>query len=349
MKSLKSLGKVEDDRKGHYESQKRKPAVPHRVRIKVEWADVLSYPTDVLILKHAQALYGVDKEVVRSLRDVGVQVSLPANGALNIVETAGAIAARAAMFVGVEGLRHFGYAEIREFATRSIAGLPRDKQDLTSIAFTVHGPGYGLDENESFESQLAGILDALESQTYPTALQTISIVELDAQRAHRLRERLAGLRLSDDLDVSERTFQRYESIRAAGVGVSAKSHVFVAMPFAKELDDTFHYGIQGASNSAGYLCERADLSSFAGDALAWVKDRISSAELVIADLTTANANVYLEVGYAWGCGVPTVLLVRDSEDLKFNVRGQRCIIYDSIKELEEKLSAELVSLKGRQE
>ena len=28
----------------------------------------------------------------------------------------------------------------------------------------------------------------------------------------------------------------------------------------------------------------------------------------VADLTTANPNVYLEIGYAWGMGKPTVLL-----------------------------------------
>ena len=70
------------------------------------------------------------------------------------------------------------------------------------------------------------------------------------------------------------------------------------MPFAEEYGDRFQYGIQGPANAAGYLCERADLASFTGDVIAWVKDRIGSAALVIADLTAANPNVYLEVGYA---------------------------------------------------
>jgi hypothetical protein len=76
----------------------------------------------------------------------------------------------------------------------------------------------------------------------------------------------------------------------------------------------------------------------------WVRTRISGANLVVADLTNANPNVYLEVGYAWGKGVPTVLLVKSSTDLKFDVRGQRCIVYSSIKELEQKLSNELNGL-----
>jgi nucleoside 2-deoxyribosyltransferase len=76
----------------------------------------------------------------------------------------------------------------------------------------------------------------------------------------------------------------------------------------------------------------------------WVRERIRSASLVIADLTGSNPNVYLEVGYAWGSGVPTVLLVNDTDDLKFDVRGQRCIVYKRIKDIEEKLRKEIKEL-----
>lgn len=79
----------------------------------------------------------------------------------------------------------------------------------------------------------------------------------------------------------------------------------------------------------------------------WVRDRIRTARLVIADLTEANPNVYLEVGYAWGCGIPTVLLVRDTKDLRFDVRTQRCLPYKRIKDLEESLTKELKDLKDK--
>jgi len=54
-----------------------------------------------------------------------------------------------------------------------------------------------------------------------------------------------------------------------------------------------------------------------------VKKRIPSAALVVADLSTANPNVYLEVGHAWGCGKPTILTVRQTEDLKFDDAAER--------------------------
>jgi hypothetical protein len=140
---------------------------------------------------------------------------------------------------------------------------------------------------------------------------------------------------------------RTERLRAAGYASDAKSHVFVVMPFKNEMDDTYHYGIQGAVRAAGFLCERADLSTFAGDVIQWVQHRIRTSSLVIADLTEANPNVYLEVGYAWGRGVPVVLLVQSTDHLKFDVRGQRCLVYNSIRELEESLRTEFQNLRQK--
>ena len=78
----------------------------------------------------------------------------------------------------------------------------------------------------------------------------------------------------------------------------------------------------------------------------WVRNRIKSAEIVIADLTESNPNVYLEVGFAWGVGIPTILLMNSESDLKFDVRGQRCLIYKRIKDLEKLLQNELDGLKN---
>ena len=78
--------------------------------------------------------------------------------------------------------------------------------------------------------------------------------------------------------------------------------------------------------------------------MAWVRDRIASSKLLVADLTGANPNVYLEVGYAWGCQIPTVLLVKDPNELKFDVRGHRCLVYKSIAHLEDLLKHELEGL-----
>jgi hypothetical protein len=209
---------------------------------------------------------------------------------------------------------------------------------------------YGLDETEAFESEIAGMVEAITQGLYPSNLKGISIAENYEPRAKRLRVILRklfpqGVISAEYKDgISERGMPTVR-LSQAGINSEDKPLIFVAMPFDKKMDDIFHYSIRNAVNNAGFLCERVDEVVFTGDILDLIKRRIGKASLVIADLTTANPNVYLEVGYARGLGIPTVLIVQDSEELKFDVKGQKCIIYSGIRELEEKLSKKLLGLR----
>jgi len=322
----------------------------------IECGDALRIECDVLVLKHAQALYGVDATVISALEAAGISVRpmLPKPGEFRLMPTAGAVAARAVLFVGVSELRQFDYAAIREFGARAVTSLT-DVPLTKKVALTIHGPNYGLDESESFRAELAGLLDSIQSGNYSASLESIVVVERDAGRADRLKRILqsalpagavtvpASGAVGQTVPVQTRTF-----LESVGAGSLQKPHVFVAMPFAKEFDDRFHYGIQRVAESAGFLCERADLTSFTGDVITWVRERIASASFVLGDLTTANPNVYLEVGYAWGLNIPTILLVSDVQDLRFDTRGQRCLVYNgSIQSIEKLLTAELKALTAK--
>lgn len=324
--------------------------MPRILRFAVVSADALAYQADLLVLKYAQGLFGLDRVVVSNLTDAGIKVRLPKIGASTTVNTNGALKIPQILFVGVPTLRDFGYSEIRDFARNAITVLAAEGSNAKHVVFTIHGAGYGLDEAEAFDSEVAGIVDAVTTGVCPAALETITFVENDVGRASRLIVALTQLLPDGELELkSSRSILNLSSatqntLRTAGYASAAKPHVFVAMPFAPEMDDTYYYGIQGAVKSAQMLCERADLSSYVGDVTEWVKSRISTARLVIGDLSTANPNVYLEIGYAWGCRVPTVLIARDATDLKFDVKSQRCIIYKSIHQLEELLGKELNGL-----
>ena len=272
----------------------------------------------------------------------------PRVGEYRLVPTNSAISAENALFIGVVDLYDFGYREIRKFAHRVLSALASGASEVRHIATTVHGAGYGLDEIESFEAEMAGFLDAIGSGDVPRSLERITIIERNPGRVERLLPVLEELYPVTTPYKSSTTNQkaRDERLRAAGYASDAKSHVFVAMPFTSELDDTYHYGIQNAVRAAGFVCERADLAAFVGDVMQWVQNRIRTSSLVIADLTDANPNVYLEVGYAWGCGVPVVLLTQGTTHLKFDVRGQRCLVYGSIRELEKSLRTELEHLRA---
>ena len=326
-----------------------------RVDIRIVEGDALDIAADVLVLKYAQALYGVDELAVDKLdaEGEGVRRRLPKPGGVKLIDAHGHLGAERVLFVGVVALRAFGYEEIREFARRAMMSLVEALPSASHVALTLHGAGYGLDETEAFRSELAGLLEAIETGHCPQRLSQVTFVERNPGRVRRLQRQLMQL-LPGVLKTlvplgagRSASTSRLEPLRSAGAESQAKAHVFVAMPFAPEFDDRFHYGIQQAVNTAGYLCERADLATFTGDVIAWVKERIDTATLLVADLSTGNPNVYLEVGYAWGRGIPTVLLAAEASDLRFDVKGQRCLLYKSIRTLEELLTRELENLRAK--
>jgi hypothetical protein len=322
--------------------------MPESIKIEVVAGDALSQPCDVLVLKYAQNLYGVDLLVYELLGQEGRQVELPPPWGHRLEKGASKIAADRLLFIGVPTLREFGYPDIREFGSKALSSLAGKAPNTRHIALTLHGAGYGLDEVEAFEAEVAGLLDSIASSDIPEALSQITFIELNPGRAIRMGTLLQQL-IPTGLVEPGRKFNSTaepakERLRVAGYESNEKAHVFVAMPFKDEMEDVYHYGIQSVVRAAGFICERADLSSFTGDVIDWVRSRIKSSSFVIADLTEANPNVYLEVGYAWGCEVPTLLIVKNPKYLKFDVQGQRCLTYKKIKDLEDILTKELAAL-----
>jgi len=319
-----------------------------RIRIEVQEGNVLHFPADVLVLKYAQDLFGADLAVYQRLEEAKcAPASLPKINEVQMVPTRGLLGPDNVLFIGVAPLHLFRYREIRDFGYQALASLVDQTLQVQHVALTIHGPGYGLDEVEAFESELAGVVEAMAASDCPASLRRVSFVERSHRRAERLREVLDDLIPGGIIDrgrsqaLDGLTEPPKDTLRTAGYNSAAKPRAFVAMPFADSMEDVFHFGIQGAVNTAGFLCERADLASFVGDVMEWVRQRICNADIVIADLSTDNPNVYLEVGYAWGCGRPTILLARHPAKLPFNVQSQKYLEYKSIKELEELLRKEL--------
>lgn len=320
----------------------------HDVRIEVVETDALSYPADVLALKYAQGSYGVDGE---ALTRSGISASLmPLPTGHRFVADPVGIGAAAVLFVGVAPLRAFGYQEIRAFSARALCIVAAEAPNAREVAMTLHGAGYGMDEIASFDAEIAGLLDAIGAGDVPRTLERISVLELVPGRAQRLQRRL-----DETLDttrsfaqgqspVSELGAASAERLRVAGSGADQQEHAFVAMPFSDGFDDVFHYGIASAVRSSGLLCERVDQQFYTGDVLERIKRQISSARIVVADLSDSRPNVYLEVGYAWASNVPTVLVCNSATQPTFDVQNQKYLTYTSIKNLEDQLTPELGAL-----
>jgi len=324
----------------------------HDIAIRVEEGDALKYRVDVLALKYAQSFYGLDLAIAKRFSEAKLDIDglKPLPGKIVIANSHGHAMASKLLFCGVPPIGDFRYQQIREFS-RTVLSALEDTPDIAHLGLTLHGAGFGLDEVEAFEAEIAGLADAISEGRFPESLQQITIIEQNTIRVRRLSETLKELlpqgRIFPDRGYAEddETELPGARLRAAGYSSDAKPHVFVAMPFDESMDDVYHYGISNAVRAAGFVCERADEKAFTGEVLAQVKKRIKSSSLVVADLSTSNSNVYLEVGYAWGCDVPTVLVVDDLDALEFDVKGQRCLEYKKIQDLERGLRDELSGIR----
>jgi nucleoside 2-deoxyribosyltransferase len=104
---------------------------------------------------------------------------------------------------------------------------------------------------------------------------------------------------------------------------------FVLMPFDQEFKPIYDDLIKPALESAGYEVERADSFMDQRNILRDVVKGISEANLVIADLTAVNPNVFYELGLCHGLRVPTVLITQSLEEVPFDLRSYRVITYST--------------------
>ncbi|MBR9825699.1 MAG: hypothetical protein GYB36_07840 [Alphaproteobacteria bacterium] len=117
---------------------------------------------------------------------------------------------------------------------------------------------------------------------------------------------------------------------------------FVLMPFDEKFEDTYKFGIQAIAAEKGIRAERVDEQTFSEPILERIYRQIDAADLIIADMTGRNPNVFYEVGYAHARAKLVVLLTSDAADIPFDLKHHRHLIYGgSIKQLTQKLGDEL--------
>ena len=119
--------------------------------------------------------------------------TLPGIGGDLLIEEPSQLPYRQLLFLGVEPLYKFNYRSIRDFSRRALAKAMRITPPVREITMTLHGVGFGLDETEAFESEVAGIVEAIDSRRYPQSLRTVSIIERGANRAARMQRALESL------------------------------------------------------------------------------------------------------------------------------------------------------------
>lgn len=103
---------------------------------------------------------------------------------------------------------------------------------------------------------------------------------------------------------------------------------FVMMPFGEWFDLYYQEIYVPAIKEAGFEPVRGDELFNTGSVVEQIWEQIEKAKLLLADLSGKNPNVFYELGLAHAARKPVVFAAAQLEDVPFDLRHLRVIIYD---------------------
>jgi nucleoside 2-deoxyribosyltransferase len=119
---------------------------------------------------------------------------------------------------------------------------------------------------------------------------------------------------------------------------------FVVMPFDKKYGDLYKFGIKDTAEKLSIRAERLDEQIYQEGMLDRIYRQIEQADIIVADMSEKNANVFYEVGYAHAKGKHCILLTTSADDIPFDLKHRRHIVHNgSATTLSKLLKAELES------
>jgi Nucleoside 2-deoxyribosyltransferase len=118
------------------------------------------------------------------------------------------------------------------------------------------------------------------------------------------------------------------AVRFSGFAAAAdRPRAFVAMEY-REPFDTFYREVIRPHAEKLYEVVRIDEKSGPGIIFQDMQREIGQSDVVIAEITPANPNVFYELGYAQALGKPTILLAQRGGKLPFDIASYRVVFYD---------------------
>jgi len=129
----------------------------------------------------------------------------------------------------------------------------------------------------------------------------------------------------DQQEIVDKNFKKLEK----EVKINKSDNCFVMMPFADPIGSYFEKIYKPAIEKAGLKAVRADDEIFGtGKIIDQIWQGINFAKVLVAELTTRNANVFYELGIAHALKKPVVLVSSNEQDVPFDLNHIRVIYYD---------------------
>lgn len=104
---------------------------------------------------------------------------------------------------------------------------------------------------------------------------------------------------------------------------------FVLIPFTSKFDSIYSNIIKKVVESEfNFNCKKADEIFGTKPIIEDIWEYIKNAKFLIADLTDRNPNVFYELGIAHALNKQVVLLTQNINDVPFDLRHFRCVVYE---------------------
>ena len=158
-----------------------------------------------------------------------------------------------------------------------------------------------------------------------------SILLETLEKAQLIEEHNEKKRIIDFSKDGDTAVESGERLKQLGkkVKIDAGDSCFVMMPFGKPHGDYYSNIYKPAIEKAGLRPVRADSEIFgAGKIMDQIWSGVNSARVLVAELTTKNANVFYELGLAHALKKPVVLVSANEQDVPFDLHHIRVIYYD---------------------
>jgi len=100
------------------------------------------------------------------------------------------------------------------------------------------------------------------------------------------------------------------------------------MPFEESLKEIYTDIYSPICATRNINCSRVDEISRPGSITRDIVEGIIDSDIIIADLSGRNANVFYELGIAHACGNKTIMTVQSIADVPFDIANYRIIVYE---------------------
>jgi hypothetical protein len=122
-----------------------------------------------------------------------------------------------------------------------------------------------------------------------------------------------------------------------------RNRIFVAMPFEYHYQEMYKFGIFSAIDELNNElmfdpkldCCKADEIPFNTDLMCKICELIQSAEYVIGDISTQNANVMFELGLAYGTGKKVIIIKDENTKPPSDIQGIKYFLYRGLDDIKK--------------